>query len=187
MKENANSVRVGDVVDLQGKLCRVLRTQHTMPGKGGAFVQMELRDVVNGTKLNERFRSSEGVELIDLDKKNYQYLYGDEDTLTFMDLESYEQMQVGKKLIGDDAVYLHDGMQVKLESYDGKPIGVELPETVILAVAETEAAVKGQTSAASYKPAILENGVRSSVPQFVSIGDKLIIKTEDGSYVERAK
>ena len=187
MAQNANAIRVGMVLDHQNKLWRVMKTQHTMPGKGGAFIQMELRDVRTGTKLNERFRSSEAIETVELDKKDYQYLYGDSDTVTIMDINSYEQETINRDLIGDQAAYLQEGMNIIVESFEGSPIGVELPETVILEIADTGAVVKGQTAVAGYKPAILSNGVRTSVPPFVATGDKIIVKTIDGSYVERAK
>ena len=187
MKTNANSVRVGNVVDRDGRLWRVCKTMHTMPGKGGAFVQMELKDLQSGTKRNDRFRSSEDVEIARLDQKDYQYLYSDGDILTLMDPESYEQILVKKELLGEQDVFLQDGMQVTVESHDGKPLSISLPEHVVLEVVETEAVVKGQTAASSNKPAVLENGVRIMVPPFIATGNKVIIKTEDSSYVERAK
>ncbi|MCP5361928.1 MAG: elongation factor P [Hyphomicrobiales bacterium] len=187
MKINANSVRVGNVIEHQGKLWRVAKTQHTMPGKGGAFVQMELKEMMSGTKLNERFRSSEDIEKAHLDQRDMQFLYREGEMLTLMDTESYEQTQVNEELLGDQVVYLQDGMMLMLESHEGKPVGIELPEQVVLEITETEAVVKGQTAANSYKPAVLENGVRTSVPPFIETGEKVVVKTADGSYVERAK
>lgn len=186
-KTNANSIRVGNVIEHQNKLWRVARTMHTMPGKGGAFVQMELKDVRSGTKLNERFRSSEGVEKVRLDQKDYQYLYAEDDNLTFMDPETYEQIILNKELLGDQFAFLQDGMKIILESYEGSPIGVELPEMVTLEVVDTEAVVKGQTAASSYKPAMLNNGIRVMIPPFIGTGERIVVKTTDSTYFERAK
>ena len=187
MKQNANSVKPGNIIEHQNKLWRVVNTQHTMPGKGGAFVQMELKDVRTGTKLNERFRSSEDLERVRLDQKNFQYLFGDGETVTVMDMENFEQKELNIEIFGDQAPFLQDGMVVIVESHEGSPLGVELPDSVTLEVSETEAVVKGQTAASSNKPAVLENGVKTMVPPFVDAGDKIIVKTADGSYVERAK
>lgn len=187
MKQNANSVKPGNILNHQNKLWRVVKTAHTMPGKGGAFVQMELKDVQSGTKLNERFRSNEDVERVRLDQRECQYLYGDTDSVTVMDMTSYEQETLDKEIFGEGALYLKDGMQLMIESHEGKPLGVELPESVALEVVETESVVKGQTAASSNKPATLENGIKTMVPPFIEVGEKIIVKTEDGSYVERAK
>lgn len=187
MKLNANSVKPGHVIEHQNRLWRVVRTQHTMPGKGGAFVQMELKDVRSGTKLNERFRSSEAVEKAHLDTKDYQYLYMEGEMLALMDAETYEQIHINKELVGDQVVYLQDGMTLTVESHEGSPVGVALPEQVVLTVTEAEPVVKGQTAASSNKPAVLENGVRVMVPTFIAVGDKVVIRTEDSTYLERAK
>lgn len=187
MKLNANSVKPGHVIEHQNRLWRVVRTQHTMPGKGGAFIQMELKDVKGGTKLNERFRSSEAVEKAHLDTKDYQYLYMEGDMLALMDNETYEQIHINKELVGDQVVYLQDGMVLTVELHEGSPVGVALPEQVVLTVTEAEPVVKGQTAASSNKPAVLENGVRVMVPTFIAIGDKVVVRTEDGAYLERAK
>lgn len=187
MKQNANSIRVGNIVDHNGKLWRVSKTMHTMPGKGGAFVQMELRDVITGNKTNERFRSSESLESVDLDQKDYQYLFSDNTSVTVMDLTTYEQQVLDKEIFGEQFAYLQDGMNLVVESHDGRPLSVQLPQTVILEIVETEVAVRGQTAAPSSKPAVLSNGVKTMVPPFIEVGVKIIVKTEDGSYVERAK
>lgn len=184
---NANTVRPGNVLEHQGKLWRVVKTQHTMPGKGGAFIQMELKEIQSGTKLNERFRSNEDVEKVRLDQKDHQYLYGDGESITLMDNETFEQITLPKELLGEKEAFLQDGMQVMVESYEGKTMGIELPEQVTLEIVESEPVVKGQTAASSNKPAVLENGVRIMVPPFVEAGDKVVVKTVDGSYVERAK
>ncbi len=187
MKLNANSVKPGHVITHQNRLWRVVRTQHTMPGKGGAFIQMELKELKSGTKLNERFRSSENVEKAHLDTKDYQYLYADGEMLTLMDAETYEQIHINKGLMGEQAIYLQDGMALTVESHDGSPVAVALPEHVVLTVTESEPVVKGQTAASSNKPALLENGLRVMVPTFIGVGDKVVIKTEDDTYLERAK
>ena len=188
MKINGNSIRPGNVIEHQGRLWRAIKIQHTQPGKGGAYLQVELKDLRSGTKLNERFRSSETVEQVRLDQKEYQYLFSDENMHTFMDTETYEQISLESQLVGHErAIYLQDGMLVMIESFEGDPIGLELPKQVTLKVIEADAVVKGQTAASSAKPAILENGLKTSVPPHIETGTLVIINTEDGSYVERAK
>ncbi|MFP6772918.1 MAG: elongation factor P [Alphaproteobacteria bacterium] len=187
MRINGNAIRPGNVVEHKGGLWRAVKIAHTQPGKGGAYLQVELRNLRDGSKLNERFRASENVEKIRLDQREYQFLFSDGDSYTFMDTESYEQVEINADQLGDQAAYLRDGMSVSIESHEGSFLGVSLPEHVTLEVTETEPVLKGQTAAASYKPAILENNVRSSVPPFVGIGDKIIVATEDGSYVKRAE
>ena len=187
MKINGNAIRPGNVIEHKGGLWQAVRIQHTQPGKGGAYLQVELRNLRDGTKLNERFRASESVERVRLDQKPYQYLYADGDVLTFMDAETYEQITVDGHLVGDARVFLQDGMEVTIESYEGQPIAVVLPEQVVLEVRETEPTVKGQTAAASYKPAILENGERTMVPPFVEAGERVVVSTADGTYVKRAE
>ncbi|MEQ9638380.1 MAG: elongation factor P [Alphaproteobacteria bacterium] len=186
MKISGNSIRPGNVIEHKGGLWRAVRTQHTQPGKGGAYMQVELRNLRDGSKLNERFRASESVEQVRLEQRDFQFLYADADLFTFMNTETYEQVQIAAALIGDDATYLQDGMTITIETYEDEPIGVSLPEQVVLEVSETEPVVKGQTAANSFKPAVLENGVRTNVPPFIGIGEKLVIATADGSYVKRA-
>ena len=186
MKINGNAIRPGNVIEHKGGLWRAVRIAHTQPGKGGAYLQVELRNLRDGTKLNERFRASEDVERVRLDQKDFQFLFSSDSMYTFMDSETYEQIELNGDLLGDQAGYLQDGMAVSIESYEGEAIGISLPEHVTLEVSETEPVVKGQTAAASYKPAVLENGMRTSVPPFVGIGDRIIVSTEDGSYVRRA-
>jgi len=154
--------------------------------KGGAFNQVELKNLLDGRKLNERFRAAETVERVRLDQKSHTYLYADGDMLVFMNSETYEQIHLEASFVGERAKFLNDGMAVELEFYEDKPISVALPDQVVLAVAETEPVVKGQTAANSYKPATLENGVRTTVPPFINEGERLIINTEDGSYIKRA-
>jgi elongation factor P len=164
-----------------------VKTAHVKPGKGGAFAQVELKNVVNGSKLNERFRSSETVERVRLEQKDYQYLYDQGDTLVFMETETYEQIEMPKDFLGDRAAFLKEGMMVVVDSYEGKPIGVALPDQVTLEVVEADPVVKGQTATSSYKPAVLENGVRILVPPFVAAGERVVVDTNEATYVKRAE
>ncbi|GAB4130657.1 MAG: elongation factor P [Rhodothalassiaceae bacterium] len=186
MKIDGNAIRPGNVIEHKGGLWRAVKIQHTQPGKGGAYLQVELKNLRDGTKLNERFRSSERVERVRLEQRAYQFLFHEGDMFTFMDLETYEQIAIPEEDIGEQAVYLQDGMSVDLDMYEGAPLGVHLPEHVELVVAETEPVVKGQTASSSYKPARMENGVRVMVPPFVNSGDRIVVATEDSSYVRRA-
>lgn len=186
MRINGNAIRPGNVVEHKGGLWRAVKIAHTQPGKGGAYLQVELRNLRDGSKLNERFRASENVEKVRLDQREHQFLFGDGDSFTFMDMETYEQVALNAEQLGDQAAYLQDGMTVSIESHEGSILGVSLPEHVVLEVIDTEPVLKGQTAAASYKPARLENDVRSSVPPFVGVGDKIVVATEDGAYVKRA-
>jgi elongation factor P len=187
MKINGNAVRPGNVIEHKGRLWRAAKIQHTQPGKGGAYLQVELRDVRDGTKLNERFRSSETVERVRLDQRPHQYLFGDGEMLTFMDNESYEQISIHRDLIGEPIDFLQEGMTVNIESYEGSPIGVTLPDHVALTVVEADPVVKGQTASSSYKPGLLDNGRRVLVPPHIEAGTRIVVNTADGSYVERAK
>ncbi len=186
MKINGNEIRIGNIISHQDGLWVAVRTNAVKPGKGGAFNQVELKNLIDGRKLNERFRASETVERVRLDQKPHTYLYADGDMLVFMNSENYEQINLESEFIGDRAAYLTDGMEVQLEFHEERPISVTLPDQVTLTITETEPVVKGQTAANSYKPAILENGVRTSVPPFVNTDERIIVMTEDGSYVKRA-
>ena len=186
MKMNGNEIRQGNIIKHQDTLWVAVKCNAVKPGKGGAFNQVELKNLLDGRKLNERFRAAETVERVRLDQKTHSFLYDDGNFLVFMNGETYEQINLEKDFVGDRAMYLSDGMNVELEFYEDKPISVSLPEQVILAVEETEPVVKGQTAANSFKPAILENGVRTAVPPFINVGERLVINTEDGSYVKRA-
>ncbi len=157
------------------------------PGKGGAYNQVELKNVTQGTKLNQRFRSDETVEEVYLDKKDFQFLYATGDTLTFMDMETYNQIELQADFVGDQAQYLTDGMKTMVQLHDGKPIGIKLPAQVTLEVAEADPVMKGGTAAPSYKTAVLSNGMKCQVPPFVNAGSRIIVSTEDGSYVKRAE
>lgn len=187
MKINGNAIRPGNVIEHKNRLWRAVKIQHTQPGKGGAYLQVELRDIRDGTKLNERFRASEDVERVRLDQKEYQYLYADDDQLTFMDNETFEQITLNRDMVGEPGVFLQDGMTVTIESFEGDPISVTLPETVIMTITESDPVVKGQTAASSYKPALLENGVRIMVPPHIETNTRVVVSTADAAYVERAK
>ena len=188
MKIDGNAIRPGNVIEHEGRLWRAVKTQHVKPGKGGAFLQVELKDIRSGTKLNERFRSSETVERVRLDQKEFQFLFNEGDDYTFMDQESYEQITVNIDLIGEDqAIFLQDGMVVTIESFEDSPISVMLPDTVTMEITEADAVVKGQTASSSYKPAILENGARVMVPPYIEAGTRIVVNTADSTFVERAK
>ncbi len=187
MKINGNEIRPGNVILHNGDLYVAVKTDHVKPGKGGAFAQVELKSIVGNTKLNERFRSSETVERVRLEQKDFQYLYAQDDMLVFMDTETYDQIELPTDFVGDRAAFLQDGMMVTVESYEGKPLGISLPGQVTLEVSEADPVVKGQTAASSYKPAMLENGVRVMVPPFITAGEKIIVDTNEVTYVRRAE
>ncbi|MEN0654203.1 MULTISPECIES: elongation factor P [Hyphobacterium] len=187
MKINGNELKPGMAIEHQGTLWTVVKAEAVKPGKGGAFAQVELKNLLDGRKLNERFRSADKVERIRLEQKDHQFLFADGEMLTFMDTDTYEQIALQRDWVGDEqAAYLQDGMMVTLEFHQDQPIGITLPTHVELEIADTEPVVKGQTAANSYKPAVLTNGVRTAVPPFVGVGEKVVIATEDGSYVRRA-
>ncbi len=185
-KINGNEIKPGTVIEHQGTIWRAVKTNAVKPGKGGAFNQVELKNLIDGRKLNERFRASETIERVRLEQKDHTFLFESGDMLAFMDAQSYEQIEVERDFFGDQAAYLQDGMLVQMEFYNDKPIGASIPDQVTLEVAETEPVVKGQTAANSFKPAVLENGVRTAVPPFIGQGKKIIVNTEDGAYVKRA-
>ena len=187
MKLNGNAVKPGNVIEHNGRLWTAVKVEHVKPGKGGAFAQIELRNIRDGTKLNERFRSSETVERVILEESECSFLYDDGDNLVFMHSETYEQIAVAGTMVGDVAAFLQDGMLVTVSSHEGDPISVQLPDKVVMEVVEADAVVKGQTASSSYKPAVLENGVRVLVPPHIEAGTRIVVRPEDASYVERAK
>jgi elongation factor P len=186
MKINGNEIRPGNAIEHKGGLWIAVKTQAVKPGKGGAFNQVELKNLIDGTKLNERFRASETVERVRLEQKDYQFLYAEGDMLTFMDTETYDQISLPTDFVGERASFLQDGMTVVVESHEGKPIGISLPDQVTLEVVEAEPVVKGQTAASSNKPAVLENGIRVMVPPFVQTGEKIVVDTNELTYIKRA-
>jgi len=187
MKIDGSAIRPGMVLEYNGRLVLVSNIKIGTPGNLRAFNQVEMKDVKTGTKTNYRFGSDEKVERVQLEQKEYQYLYPEGDMLVFMDNENYEQIHMNKELVGEAIAFLQENMNVNIESYEGEALSVALPETVIMEIVETEPVVKGQTAASSYKPAKLTNGVRVLVPPFIEAGTRVVVNTKDASYVERAK
>lgn len=185
-KINGNEIRPGNILEHDGGLWIAVKAQHVKPGKGGAFAQVEMRNLRNGSKLNERFRSADKVERVRLEQKDQQFLYETDGMLVFMDTETFDQIELSADLLGERRPFLQDGMTVTIEYYDEEALSVSLPEKVVCEIAETEPAIKGQTAANSFKPAVLDNGLRISVPPFVETGERVEIMTETFAYVSRA-
>ena len=186
MKISGVDIRPGMVLDYQNKLWRVAKIQHTQPGKGGAYMQVEMKCITDGTKLNERFRSADTVEKASLEGRPMQYLFADGDNLTFMDNSSYEQIVINADLMGDQLQWLSENMEVQVEFYGEDPVSVSVPAKMEFEVVEADAVVKGQTASSSYKPAKLSNGARILVPQYLGTGERIIVDTTDGTFVGRA-
>jgi elongation factor P len=187
VKVNAQSLRKGNVVEMEGRLYVVLSAESFHPGKGTPTTQIDMRRISDGVKVSERWKTTEQVERAFLDERTYTYLYTDEEGITFMNKETFEQVVVPKDVIGDQVLYLQEEMDVKLSLYQDVPVSIELPPRVVLEIVETEPTTKGQTASSSYKPALLSNGVRTMVPPHISAGIKIVVQTEDGAYVERAE
>ena len=188
MKIDGNEIKVGNILEINNKLWKVLKTQHTQPGKGGAYIQAELKEIKEGTKMNSRFRSSETIEKAFLDEKKFQYLYSENENFFFMDQQTYEQLELGQDVVSEDQTkYLIENDDVIIQFYNEKPVSLQLQEQVVLTVLETEGVVKGQTAASSYKPAVLEKGIKTTVPQFIEVNDKIVVSTIDDTYIEKAK
>jgi elongation factor P len=188
VKVIASSLRKGNVVEMDDKLYVILSAENIHPGKGTPVTQLDMRRISDGVKVSERFRTTEQVERAYIEDRDFSYLYQEADgTFTFMNTETYDQLAVPSDTVGTMAPYLQEGMVVKLSIYQETPVSIELPARVTLEITETEPTVKGQTASSSYKPAILSNGVRTMVPPHISTGTRVVIMTEDGSYVERAK
>ena len=183
----ASSLRKGNVVDLDGKLYAVLTAQNIHPGKGTPVTQLDLRRISDGVKISERYRTTEQVERAFVESQEHSFLYEDGEGFHFMNPQSYEQVVVTKDVIGDQSLFLQEGMACMLSLHEGIPIAIELPQRVTLEIVETEPVTKGQTAASSYKPAMLSNGARTMVPPHVGVGTRVVVMTEDGAYVERAK
>lgn len=186
MKISAFETRIGNLMEYQGKLWRILKKSHVKPGKGGAFVQLEMKSISDGTKLNERFRSEDKMEKAHVEPRNMQYLYLDGENYVFMDNESYEQMSMSSDDLEAEAPYLLPNTEVQINFHNDNPIGIELPTSVTLEVVETDGVVKGQTASGSGKPAVLETGHKVTVPTFITAGEKVKINTDTGEYMERA-
>lgn len=187
MKVIASSLRKGNIVDLDGKLYVILSAENIHPGKGTPVTQLDMRRLSDGVKSSQRYKTTDQVERAHVEERDYQYLYQDTDGFHFMNMESYDQIAVSEDVVGDMAAYLQPEMKVKLSVHEGVAVGLELPQRVTFEVVETEPTVKGQTASSSYKPALLSNGLRTSVPPHIATGTRVVISTADGTYVERAK
>ena len=186
MKINAVEIRPGNILEYEGGIWRAVKIQHTQPGKGGAYMQVEMKNLIDGRKSNTRFRSAESVEKVRLDTVDFQYLFREGDTLTFMDKVNYEQITLDADILGDAAAFLQDGMDVVMELWEERPISVQLPDTIEALIVEADAVVKGQTASSSYKPAVLENGVRVMVPPHIGAGTRIVVDVYEQTYVRRA-
>ena len=185
-KINGNEIKVGNVLEHNDGLWSAVKVDHVKPGKGGAFAQVEMRNLRNGSKLNERFRSADKVERVRLEQKDQQFLYETDGMLVFMDMETYEQIELPAELLGDRRPFLQDGMTVQIEYYESEALNATVPQKVTCQIVETEPVVKGQTAANSFKPAILDNGIKVMVPPFVGQDEMIVVNTETMEYSERA-
>jgi len=186
-KISGSDIRPGMVVEYDGSLWAAVKTMAVKPGKGPAYNQVELKNLIDGRKLNQRFGGTDRVEETEVERRQFQFLYKQEDQLVFMDTANYDQIELANEFVGERATFLQDGMMVQLQLHQDRPIGIKLPETVVLEVVEADASIKGQTAASSYKPAKLENGLRVMVPPHIESGTRIVVNTNDGSYVARAK
>jgi elongation factor P len=186
MKISGVDIRPGNILEYEKGIWKVAKTQHTQPGKGGAFMQVEMKNLIDGRKTNVRFRSADTVERVRLDTKDFQFLYAEGEDLVFMDVETYDQITLPKDLLGDAAAFLQDGMTAVLEMYDDRPISVQLPDQVEATIVEADAVVKGQTASSSYKPAVLDNGVRVLVPPHIRSGTRIVVNVYERTYVGKA-
>ncbi|AKM09733.1 elongation factor P [Croceicoccus naphthovorans] len=186
MKISGVDIRPGNILEYEGGIWKVAKIQHTQPGKGGAYMQVEMKNLQDGRKTNVRFRSADTIERVRLDTKDFQYLYAEDDMLVFMDTETFDQIMLPSDLLGDAAAFLEDGMQVSLELWEEKPISVQLPEQIEATIVEADAVVKGQTASSSYKPAVLENGVRVMVPPHIESGTRIVVDVYERTYVGKA-
>ena len=187
MKVIASSLRKGSVVDMDGKLYVVLNAENIHPGKGTPVTQLNMRRISDGVKVSERYRTTEQVEKAFVDERDHTFLYQDGDGFHFMNPENYDQVTASADVVGDAAPYLQEGMTIQVATHNDVPISLTLPRTVTLEIVDTEPSVKGQTASSSYKPAILSNGVKTTVPPYIAVGTRVVILTEDNSYLERAK
>ena len=187
MKILGNEIKPGMIIEHNDDLWSVLKAQHVKPGKGGAFNQVELKSVKRGTKLNERFRSSDSVERAILDEKKFNFLYKDENNCHFMDQINFEQIAINKSLLGEKNKLLKENMEVSVQFYEDQALSVDFPAHIELKIRITDAAIKGQTASSSYKPATLENGIKIMVPPFISSGDKIVLDTRTLEYIKKTK
>ncbi|MBW4329369.1 elongation factor P [Stakelama sp. CBK3Z-3] len=187
MKISGVDIRPGNIIEYEKGIWRAVKIQHTQPGKGGAYMQVEMKNLIDGRKTNVRFRSAETVERVRLDTKDFQFLFQDGEMLTFMDKDTFEQITLPTDILGDAAAFLQDGMDVTMELYEEKPISVQLPDQIEAEIVEADAVVKGQTASSSYKPAVLDNGVRIMVPPHITSGTRVIVDVYEQAYVKRAE
>lgn len=185
-KINGNEIRPGNILEHDGGLWAAVKVDHVKPGKGGAFAQVELRNLRNGSKLNERFRSADKVERVRLEQRDQQFLYESGGMLVFMDNETFDQIELPAEILGDRRPFLQDGMTIQIEYHEDEALSAALPQKVTCKVAETEPVVKGQTAANSFKPAVLDNGIKVMVPPFVGQDEDIVVNTETMEYSERA-
>ena len=185
MKILGNEIKPGMIIEHRDDLWSVLKAQHVKPGKGGAFNQVELKSVKKGTKLNERFRSSDTVERAVLDERKFNFLYEDENNCHFMDQTNFEQIQINKSLLGEKYKLLQENMEVEVQFYDDQALSIDLPSSIELKIESTDAAIKGQTASSSYKPAVLEIGIKIMVPPFINSDDKIVLDTRTLEYIKR--
>jgi elongation factor P len=186
MKISGVDIRPGNIIEFEGGLWRAVKIQHTQPGKGGAYMQVEMKNLIDGRKMNNRFRSDERVERVRLDTKDFQFLFKDGDQLTFMDKDTFDQITLPADMLGDEEAFLQDGMDVVLELHEERPISVQLPDQIEATIVEADAVVKGQTASSSYKPAVLDNGVRVMVPPHIASGTRIVVDVYEKTYVRRA-
>ena len=187
MKVNGNTIKPGNVIEHKNGLWVAVKTSHVKPGKGGAFAQIELRNLKDGTKLNERFRSSENIEKVILEEVPHVFLYKENENLIFMNNNTFEQVSIVKNMIGDQSAFLQDGMDVIINTYNNEVVSVNMPDSCIEEVVEADAVIKGQTVSSSFKPAILSNGIKVMVPGHIEVGSKIVVRPSDSSYIEKAK
>lgn len=186
MKISGVDIRPGNIIEYEKGIWRVAKIQHTQPGKGGAFMQVEMKNLIDGRKTNVRFRSQDTVEKVRLDTKEFQYLYTDADQLVFMDTDNYEQITLDADMLGEEIAFLSDGMMISLDLYDERPISVQLPDQIEAEIVEADGVVKGQTASSSYKPAVLDNGVKVMVPPFIAAGTRIVVDVYSKEYVKKA-
>ena len=187
MKVNGNTIKPGNVIDHKNGLWIAVKTSHVKPGKGGAFAQIELRNLKDGTKLNERFRSSENIERVILEEIPHIFLYEENNSLIFMNNQTFEHVNISKNMIGDQSSFLQDGMNVIINIYNDEPVSVNMPDTCVEEVIEADAVIKGQTVSSSFKPAVLSNGIKVMVPGHIEVGTKIVVRPSDSTYIEKAK
>jgi len=186
-KMQANQMRAGMVIEFEGQRYTILKQNIMIPGKGNAIIQVDMRNIKSGAKKDQRWRTADTVERLTTEDKEFTFSYAEGDMIVLMDPENYEQTQVPKEILGDRLPFLVENMTVNVRLIEGEPVSMDLPETVVLEIIEADPVVKGQTATSSYKPAMLSNGTKTMVPPFITVGERVVVKTEDGSYYERAK